>query len=127
MIYLDSSVALAHIFAEPRRLPESLWDEQLVSSQLLAYEVWNRIHARGLLQSHEAAQELISRVALLELDPRCLARALKPFPVAVRTLDALHLASIDFLRGQGIEIALASFDERLLLAARALGVPLFAA
>jgi len=127
VIYLDSSVALAHIFAEPRRLPEALWDEQLVSSQLLEYEVWNRIHARRLIHSHEAAQELISRVALLELDPRCLARALKPFPVAVRTLDALHLASIDFLRDQGIEIALASFDERLLLAARALGLPLFAA
>jgi len=125
VIYIDSSVALAHIFAEPQRLPDSLWDEQLISSRLLEYEVWNRIHAHGFTHSHEAVRELLSRIDLLELDLPCLARALEPFPVAVRTLDALHLASIEFLRAQRQHIELASFDDRLLAAAQALGIPTY--
>lgn len=40
MIYLDTSVALAHLLAEDRRPPEALWDETLVSSRLLEYELW---------------------------------------------------------------------------------------
>lgn len=125
MIYLDSSVALAHIFAEPRRVPDSFWDEQLVSSRLLEYEVWNRIHARGLTRFHDTTRELLGRIDLLELNASRLARALEPFPVAVRTLDSLHLASIDYLRKQRIDIELATFDKRLVAAARALGIPAY--
>jgi predicted nucleic acid-binding protein len=44
--------------------------------------------------------------------------------VPVRTLDALHLASMHFLRGLGREISLATFDERLALVARKLGIKL---
>ena len=40
----------------------------------------------------------MARIALLDLSPFVLGRALDPFPVAVRTLDALHLASMDYLR-----------------------------
>ena len=43
--------------------------------------------------------------------------------MAVRTLDALHLASIDFLRRQGQTVELATFDRRMADAARAMGVP----
>ena len=38
MIYVDTSVALAHLFAEDRRPPASFWTETLVSSRLLEYE-----------------------------------------------------------------------------------------
>jgi hypothetical protein len=68
---------------------------------------------------------LISRLALVELAPRLLARALEPFPIPVRTLDALHLASIEFLRARRQTVELASFDERLLVAAHALAIPLY--
>jgi len=50
---------------------------------------------------------------------------LEPFPVPVRTLDGLHLASIEFLRGRRQTVELASYDERLLAAARALHIPLY--
>jgi len=126
VIYLDSSVALAHLLAEDRSPPDSIWQEILVSSRLLEYEVWNRIHARRLARSHgEEARALIGHVALIELAPPVLARALEPFSIAVRTLDALHLASIEFLRARGQTVTLASFDERLLAAARGLHVPLY--
>lgn len=127
MIYLDTSVALAQLLAEDRSPPPSLWRELLVSSRLLEYEVWTRIHARGLAATHsEPARLLIARVALLELAAPVLARALEPFPLPVRTLDALHLASIEFLRSQGQKLRLASYDERLITAARRMGIPLAA-
>lgn len=125
MIYLDSSVALAQLLAEDRAPPEALWQESLVASRLLEYEVWNRLNARGLGRSHgEEARALIGRVALLELVPPVLGRAMEPFPMPVSTLDALHLASLEFLRGRGQRVELASYDDRLLSAARTMGIPL---
>src|SRR5262249_14378332 len=102
VICLDSSVALAHLLVEDRVPPAALWTEPLVSSRLLEYELWTRIHARGLGPSHgDMVRALLGRVALLELAAPVLARALEPFPVPVRTLDALHLASLEFLRSHG--------------------------
>ena len=121
MIYLDTSVALAHLLAEDLSPPEKLWHEPLISSRLLEYEVWTRIHARKLSGSHaDEVRALLSRIAFVELSPPVLARALEPFPKPVRTLDALHLAAMDFLQRQGQVVNLASYDDRLISAARAL-------
>ncbi|MCZ6794927.1 MAG: PIN domain-containing protein [Planctomycetota bacterium] len=125
MIYVDTSVALAHLLAEDRVPSARLWQETIVSSRLLVYETWGRIHARDLGDSHaDAVHELIARISFLELRTEVLARALEPFPVPVRTLDALHLASVEFLRSTGQEIELASYDQRQLGAARQLGIPI---
>jgi predicted nucleic acid-binding protein len=125
LIYLDTSVALAHLLAEDRHPPDALWRAPLVSSRLLEYELWTRINARGLAKTHdEAARDLLGRVAFMELARPVLARALEPFPAPVRTLDALHLASIDFLRGQNQKLELATYDERLAAAAKAMKIPL---
>ena len=123
MIYLDTSVALAQLLAEDRKPPAALWAEPLVSSRLLEYEVWTRIHARRLSEGHgEAVRALLARVAFVELDRRVLARALEPFPAPVGTLDALHLASAEFVRAHGQEVALASYDRQMLRAAHAMGL-----
>ena len=123
MIYIDSSVLLADLFAELRSPPETLWNKDLASSQLLAYEVWNRVSAHGRFASHgDRARALLDRVNLTEMSEEALARALEPFPVAIRTLDALHLATMDFLRRNGEPLELASYDNRLLGAAQALGI-----
>lgn len=125
MIYLDSSVALAHLLAEDRTPPETLWREPLISSRLLEYEMWTQLHARKLGQTHgEEARALLGRVALVELAPPVLARVLEPFPMPLRTLDALHLASIEFLRGRRQPVRLATYDERLAAGAQALDIPL---
>ncbi len=126
MIYLDSSVALAHLLAEDRRPPERIWDGPLVSSRVLQYEVWNRLHAYKLGKSHgDAARALLGRVAMLALDPDTLARALEPFPAPVRTLDALHLASMDSLSKNGLRLRLATYDARMLTAAKKLKLPIY--
>ncbi|HYQ01302.1 MAG TPA: type II toxin-antitoxin system VapC family toxin [Polyangiaceae bacterium] len=124
MIYLDTSVALAHLLAEDRHPPDELWGSTVVSSRLLEYELWTRLHARDLAKSHgDAARALFARVALIELAPTVLARATEAFPVPVRTLDAIHLASADFLRAQRQTVVLASYDDRMLEAAELLGIP----
>ena len=123
MIYLDSSVVLAHLLTEDRRPPPQLWDETLVSSRLVEYEIWTRLHALGHGGSKaNLARELIASLQLVELAPNVLTRVLEPFPIALRTLDALHLATVEFVRRQAGRVELASYDQRLLAAAQALGV-----
>lgn len=126
MIYLDTSVALARLFAEERAPTASLWQEALVASRLLEYELRTRVHADGLGASHgDDVRALLRIVDPLALTPAVLARALEPLPVPVGTLDALHLASAEFLRSRGQSLALASYDTHMTRAADALGIPLF--
>jgi predicted nucleic acid-binding protein len=125
VIYLDTSVLLAELLVEDRTPKASLWLQPLVSSRLLQYETWTRLHALGLTDSHgERARALLGQVSLLEMVSEVLGRALEPFPIAVRTLDALHLASAEFLRGHGETVQLATFDTRMRAAARKLKIPL---
>jgi hypothetical protein len=125
LIYLDTSVALAHLLAEDRCPPSSFWNQDIFSSRLLEYEIWTRIHARSLTATHsEAVRSLLGYVAFVEMVPPVLARALEPFPAPVRTLDALHLASAVFLRAQGEPVTIASYDNRLIAVARRMGFPI---
>jgi hypothetical protein len=125
MKYVDSSVGLARIFAENRRPNEEFWSESIVSSRLFEYEMWSRIHALGLARTHgEAAHQILHHVSLVEMNPNVLARVLDPYPLPVRTLDALHLATVEWLREQGETVLLASYDSRMNAVARALGIPL---
>lgn len=118
-------MALAHLLGEGRHPPDDLWEQPLVSSRLLEYELFVRLHARRLGRGHlDAAYRLVDRLAILELTPPVLARALEPFPLALRTLDALHLASLAFLRAQGAQVALATYDQRMLEAAEMLQLPI---
>ena len=67
------------------------------------------------------ARELLARISLIELSPLVLTRALQPFPQRVRTLDALHLRRSSSSAGRRWEPALASYDKRMLEAARSWG------
>ena len=97
----------------------------MISSRLLQFEVWTRTHSRGLTASHsQVVGLLLKRVHFVEMVEPILARALKPFPSAIRTLDALHLASADFLRSQGEPVAIASYDGRLVTVAQQMGFPI---
>lgn len=126
LTYIDSSVALAHLFSEPRQPRPDIWDRRLTSSRLLEYEIWTRIHARRpALADSTSLRALLAGTALLELSRPVLARALEPWPIPLRTLDALHLATADFLRSSGETVELASYDTRLVAAAQALAIPLF--
>ncbi len=125
MIYIDTSVLLAQLLAEDRRPPRELWDQPLIASRLIEYEVWRQIHGRDVADSHgEAARELLARVSMVELSPVVLRRALEPFPEPVRTLEGLHLASLDYLRARHLRVSLATYDQRMARAATAMSIPL---
>lgn len=99
------------------------WQADLISSRLLACEVWHRIHAKGLAQSHGPdIRRFLRGIRLLELEANILERATEPFPVHARTLDAPHLASMEYLRSERRALELASYDNRLIAAALALRI-----
>ena len=123
MIYLDSSVVLARLFAEAASPADRFWAQRFTSSRLLAYEVMNRVNLRGDVAGlRDAALGIIDRIELVELSPSVLARALAPYPLPVRTLDTLHLVTMQYLRANGQSFRLASYDKRLVEAAGAIGV-----
>jgi len=68
----------------------------------------------------------MNRTSLIEMDRPALARALEPWPLPLRTLDGLHLSTMAFLRQQSEAVELASYDNRLIAAATALGFTLAA-
>ncbi len=122
MIYLDSSVALAQVMSERRRPPDSFWRHDMISSRLLQYEVWNRVHAYGAdRQRLNDVRRLLDEIDFVEMTEDVLARALSPFDGPVRTLDGLHLATLQHLSARGATVALASYDSRLLASARGMG------
>lgn len=125
MIYVDTSVALAQLMAEDRCPPAEFWESGLVTSRLFEYELWTAIHRRRLQRTHgEAARRMIDSLAMAELSRDVLQRATEPFPSPIRTLDAIHLATLLFLRERGLPMELATYDHRLSDAAKALGVSL---
>lgn len=126
MIYVDTSVVLATLFAEDRRPPAAFWTEHLISSRLLELETWTRLHARRCPDDVvEAASRLVGSADLVEMTPVVLARALEPFPAPVRTLDALHLATAAYLAAQGMRLRFATYDDRQTTVARAMKFDVF--
>jgi predicted nucleic acid-binding protein len=116
---------LAHLLDEQRQPPASMWSETLITSRLTHFETWVNLHARGLGASHaDAARDVFARLGVVELHPLATQRALEPLPRGVRTLDALHLSAIEYLRGQRQQVTLATYDTRLAQAAEALDIPL---
>ena len=125
-VYLDTSVALAQLLAEDRTPPPQLWKERLISSRLLEYETWTRIHGRKLGRGHsDAVRSLLGRISTVEMISPILTRATEPFPGSVGTLDALHLSTILFLQDYGEQVSLASYDENMARVARALKIVIY--
>lgn len=126
LTYVDSSVALARILLEDRRPPQALWSAALVASRLLEYEIWVALHSRGLGKTHgDKARRVVQGIGLVNLSPSEMRRALYPFPAPLRTLDAIHVASMEYLRGNGERVELASYDRRMTTVAEAMGFPLY--
>jgi hypothetical protein len=127
MIYIDSSVVLSRFLEEARTPPDAFWDPPLASSKLLEYEVLNRLYAYECSDPDITdARTLLRRMLLVGLSAPVLARALEPFPLRVRTLDGLHLATMEHLRRSGETVELASYDSRMITAAQAMDIELAA-
>jgi len=85
------------------------------------------VYARSVPEEqYGRVRSALARVDLVEMSEEALALALRPMPITLRTLDAMHVATADHLRSIGGTIELASYDARMLAAARALGIPIAA-
>lgn len=121
LTYVDSSAIIKLAVAEPEStaLRRYLSRRQpLVSSALARTEV-----ARALMPSGPEAvargELVLRRVQLLRMNDRVLADAGQMTPAALRSLDAIHLASARQLGSSVKQIV--TYDERIADAARAGG------
>lgn len=119
--YLDSSAIVKLAVREPESAALRRWlrrKRPLVSSALARTEV-----VRALLPAGEEAvgrgRAVLRGLDLLRVNDRVLETAGLLLPFALRSLDAIHLATA---RELGDELgALVTYDDRLAEAARALG------
>jgi uncharacterized protein len=119
--YLDTSAFIRLVRSEPESaaLRRELAGRELLSSALLVVEGRRAALRYGRLAARRAHAAL-SAITLLALDDPVLEAAAELDPVELRSLDALHLATVVSL-GEDLE-RLYCYDARLTDAAQALGV-----
>lgn len=118
-VYLDSSALVKLVVVEPESpaLIERLrdWPERISSALALA-EVPRALRRGGFGPAERRrAREVLARIALIEIDRRILTAAAALDPVALRTLDAIHLATALTVRED--LAALVTYDHRFRSAA----------
>jgi predicted nucleic acid-binding protein len=129
-VYVDSSVLLRIVLGEPDRL--RIWPTitNAVSSELIRLECLrtiDRARIRLGLEDRRIAKyradvlEAVDAFSLVALDSLVLGRASEPFPTALGSLDAIHLASALLIRDDLDGLAFATHDDELGMAARATG------
>jgi predicted nucleic acid-binding protein len=127
--YVDASVLLRVIQGAPGSLGS--WPElQPIASELIRVECLRVVdRARtshgvdDLVSSQHRASVLMALTAffLAPISSTILERAADPFPTALGTLDAIHLATALRLREEYAALAFATHDRELATAARAVG------
>lgn len=127
VLFFDSSALLKLVVAEPET-PALVTEiqartHQLAGSELLLTEVM-RAAARYGDQAVGDAESVLARLTLLPLTAACLRAAGSMQPLAIRSLDAIHIAAAltvgPRLRG------LITYDSRQQDAARAAGIVVLA-
>ena len=81
----------------------------------------SKLDDEPLAVARERLAAVLAGIDLLEMSTQIKQRTMDPFPVHVRTLDALHIATVLTLAGDAGGIALFSHDKRMNLCARCLG------
>ena len=133
--YLDSSVLLRALLNQPGVLANFSQLERTVSSKLLKPEclrTLDRLRVRGhlnekqFLTASEELYEALDSVEFIEIDHRVLDRVGSSFPLALGTLDAIHLASaLVWQESFRVPLDFLTHDEELSKVARALGFHVF--
>lgn len=119
--YLDTSAFIKLVRSEPesRALRAELAGRELFSSVLLSVEGRRAARRYGTLAAGRARAALAT-ITLLPIDQPIIEAAGELEPAELRSLDALHLATIIGL-GEDVE-RVYCYDARLAQAARTLGV-----
>ena len=122
-VYLDASAFVKTIIEEPESLRLTTWlrdHPQRASSAILRVEAVRTAWRHGLEAAERAKREL-ETVMLVDVTTEVLRAAGDLLPGAVRSLEAIHLATARTI-GEDIE-ALVTYDDRMAGAAADLGLP----
>lgn len=119
LVYLDSSALVKLVVTEPESSALAAFlkgRSERVSSAMALTEVPRALRRAGFgASARRRAREVMARVALVEVDRRILAAAAALDPAALRTLDAIHLATALAVRED--LAAIVTYDRRLAAAA----------
>lgn len=131
--YVDSSVVLRLVLGQPGALAEWRSVEEGVTSALTEVEclrtldrlrILEGIPDQALAERRGSIYELLSTLAVVEIDRTVLDRAAQPLPTTLGTLDAIHLATAQLWRETTrTMLTMATHDTTLATAARAIGMP----
>lgn len=127
--YVDASVVLRIVHGELDRL--TTWrDITPVSSELIRVECLRvvdrtrlafRLDDATIADRRAEVLTLLQTFTLAPISAPVLERAADPFPTALGSLDAIHLATALRLREEYPDLDFATHDSELALAARAVG------
>lgn len=135
--YLDASVILRALLGESDSLPAWRTLTSVVASALAEVECLRtldrlmrtgRLAAEELAERRSAVYRLFEAMDVVDVTPGVLRRAAEPFPTPLGTLDAIHLATALLWReARGSTLAMATHDQALATAARAMGLEVLGA
>lgn len=128
--YVDASVLLRRALRQKDSLEWSRLEET-VSSSLIRVEclrtvdrlrLEGRIDENALVELRESLLAMLQTCSLIELGPPILELAAMTFPVSIKSLDAIHLASaMTYREVEEQPIRIATHDRALARAGRAMG------
>jgi len=129
--YLDSSVVLRIIFGEPDSIDVGAVPEYTVASEILKIECFRtldrmrhglRLHDDDVAERSAFLHVALKTIKFIKLNDEIMDRASRPFPVVVKTLDAIHLSTALVWQQEKKEpISFFTHHEQLARAAKALG------
>lgn len=129
MIYLDTSAVMKLVRPELHSAELSNWLRErrhiaVLSSVLIEIELM-RATRRSAPEKLHRATEVLRGIGVVTLSPAVVSRAAAYTDVNLRSLDAIHLATAEHVITMTSEQwdGFVAYDDRLLAAARSLGMP----
>ncbi len=122
--YLDTSAAVKLLMTERESPALRTWlrrRPERASAALLRVELVRVVRRAGFPGLIPEVRKLLAGVHLIRLDDALLDRVADLEPTELRSLDSIHLAAAASL-GDDLA-AVVSYDDRLLAAAKSLGLP----
>ena len=131
-VYVDASVVLRRLLNQPPAFLDWSGWEMAITSELVRVEACrtlDRLRVNGELSDGELAEryaalrDLMNYFDELPLQRGVLRRAAAPFPTALGTLDAIHLATaLLWVESRAEALVFLTHDAELAIAARACGL-----
>lgn len=131
--YFDSSIILRYVIGHEHAIRDlSLYASGAITSGITFVEclrvldrwrITKEITDEKLVDARSLCFRILDGLRLIAIDEQIISLASQTFPIAMKSLDAIHLASaIQFQNQTKQKILLLTHDEKLKMAAIAMGV-----